>query len=143
MKTLRNIAAALLVVLSASAFASDISPASKARMNVTLNTFIDAVCKGQIKGVTKILDSSVKYTVSNGNKITTMNKTDLLDYFRQIENIEQNCKASYDLLESNETQAIVKLKLKYAEFSKNNVLTMNYTDKGWIITNISVSFDHE
>lgn len=142
MKTLKTLSAALLIVLSTSAFATaDVSPASKAKMNYTLSTYIDAICKGKIKGIAQIFDPSMKYSISNGTKISTMSKSELVEHFKSFENIEQNCESKYEVVEATENHAIVKLSMQYDSFVKNNLITLNMTDKGWKITNISVDFN--
>ena len=141
MKTLKTLTAALLIIFSSAAFAADDAESNKSKMTYALNSYIEAVSKGNIKGIAAILDADVKYTIAKSNGVISFNKSQLLEYFKGMENIEQNCATSYSVLELGRDQTLIKVSMKYDGFTKLNFVTLNNTDKGWKITNISVTFE--
>lgn len=141
MKNAKNLFAGLLLILSVSAFAKDDSPSVMGKIGTTLTAYINALNHGNIKGLNNYLDASVKCSISAHQRLISMNKSELMEYFQKAENIDQNCKTTYEILESSATQALVKVSQKYEIFTKKNILTLNNTEKGWKITNISTTFE--
>jgi len=141
MKTLKSLAAALLIFLSVSAFANDDSKNQKLQMDYALKTYIDAISNGNIKGLPEVLDSDVKFTITRGEQIVSYSKSEMLSSLKTTQNIQQNCVTDYTIIDQNPAQAVVKVTMKYAEFSKVNFVTMTNTTRGWKITNVSSSFN--
>lgn len=141
MKTLKTLTAALLIVLSANAFARDDSKSAKMRMDYAINTYVEAVSNGHMKDLPAILDENVKYTVSKGTDIHSYSKAEMLEFFKNNENIVQNCKTDYTILEGGANQSIIKVSMKYDSFTKINLITLTNSNRGWKITNVSVAFN--
>ena len=140
MKTLQTLTTALLIAFSSFAFA-DGPDASKLKMDYALNAYINALSSGSIKGLAEVLDKDVKYTISRGEGIVTLNRSQILELFKSYENIEQNCTTTQSIIEAGDNQTIVKINMKYEAFSKVNFVTLNNTPKGWKITNISTTYN--
>lgn len=140
MKTLKNFAAALLVILSVSAFAEEKPSNEKLEMNYALKTYIDAVAYGKVQALKDVLNDDVKFSFAQGKRILSFGKTEMLDFMKTTENVEQNCDLSFSTVEENSTQAIVKVSMKYKEFTRDSYINLLRTDKGWKITNVSSSF---
>ncbi|WP_242689227.1 nuclear transport factor 2 family protein [Pedobacter sp. SYSU D00535] len=140
MKTLKTFAAALLMALSFSVFASDEPNNQKLSMDYAVKAYIDAVSHGKIKGLSEVLDNDVKFTVTRGENIINYSKSEMLNSMKGSQNLEQNCQTDYSVMELNGTQAVVKVTMKYEAFSKVNIVTLANTTKGWKITNVSSSF---
>lgn len=139
MKTLKTLAAALLVTLSVSAFAVDGSKSEKLEMNYALNTYIDAVTRGKIAPLDEVLDKDVKFTTTRGAKIFNHSKTAMLNSLKESENVVYNCVTEFNIVESTPTMSLVKVIMKYDGFSKINYVSLANTSKGWKITNVSIS----
>ena len=60
----------------------------------------------------------------------------MLDYFKSNKDIEQTCTTSTSIVESNANVTIVKVAMKYADFVRNNYVTIANTGNGWKITNV-------
>lgn len=143
MKTLKILSATLLFLVSMSArsFASDEpNTISKLSMDYALKTYIDAVSLGKIKGFSDVLDNDVKFTVTRGDKIINYSKFDMVNSLKNTTNVKQNCSTTYNVVEQNNSQAVVKVTMKYDGFSKINYVTLANTTRGWKITNVSSSF---
>lgn len=140
MKTLKTLAAVLLIAISSTAFANDETSNYKLKMDYTLQTYVDAVWHGELTGLNEILDKDVKFTFTRNEKIFNYGKNDLLKFFKSIENIEQNCVTETSIIEADSTQTIVKVEMKYKNFTRVNYLSLANTAKGWKVTNITSTF---
>ena len=140
MKTLKTLTAALLITLSFSAFAADGSKAEKLEMNYALKTYIEAVTQGKIGSLIDVLDQEIRFTTTRGKKIINHNKSQMLNGLKFSENVKQNCVTEFRIVESTPNLSVVKVTLKYANFSKIEYLSLANTTKGWKITSVSTSF---
>ncbi len=129
------------MALSCSAFAGDNSTNEKLEMNDVLKAYVDKVAHGKIKGLAEVIDQDVKFTTTTETEIIHYSKTQIRSSLKQNENVEQNCVTEYSLTESNPTLTVVKVVMKYENFSKVTYLSMANTKKGWKITNVSSSFN--
>lgn len=140
MKTLKSFTAALLIVLSASAFAKDDTKAEKLNISYTLKTYIDAVAHGKVEGLVDVMDKDVKFTTTRGQQIINHNKNQMLESMKGLQNVEQNCSTEFSIVESTPTQSVVKVTMKYEHFSKISYLNIANTKDGWKIVSVSTSF---
>lgn len=140
MKTLKTITAALLIVLSTSAFAKDDTKIEKLSINYALKAYVDAVAHGKIDGLNDVMDKDVKFTTTRGQQIINHDKDQVLKSLKHLQNVEQNCSTEFSIVESTPTQSIVKVTMKYDGFSKINYLSMSNTGKGWKIVSVATSF---
>ena len=140
MKTLKSITAAFLIVLSTSAFAKDDTKLEKLNINYALKTYVNAVTHGKIEGLADVMDKEVKFTTTRGQQIINHDKNEMLESLKNTQNVEQNCLTSFSIVESTPTQSVVKVTMKYDDFSKISYLTMANTGKGWKIVSVSSSF---
>ena len=140
MKTLRSLSTLVLMVFTLSAFASDEAATEKLSMNYAVKTYLDAVSLGKLKGLAQVLDPEIKFTSTRGQQIIRHSKSDILSIFRNNENIRQNCVTDYTVMDVNTRQAVVKVTMKYENFSKIEILNMVNTARGWKITDVSTTF---
>lgn len=140
MKTLNTLTAAILFFLSVSAFASNDAKDAKLTMDYTIQTFIDAMAHGKTKSLPKVLDGDIKLTTAIKDKIINYNRSEILQSLKNIENIEQNCNASYSIIDQDSSMAAVKVTLKFPGFTKTSFLNMANTTSGWKITSISETY---
>jgi hypothetical protein len=140
MKTLQTLTAAVLIILSTSAFAIDETATEKLSINYALQTYLDALSYGKIKGLSEIMDKDAKLTMNDGKKIITFNKAEILKTLKYAENTSQNCDTQFEVIEQSASQTIVKVTLKYPDFYRVNFISLSSTSTGWKITNISSVF---
>lgn len=142
MKALKIIILTFCITFSFSAFSKDDeAKTQKATMNYAVQTYIDAITQGKIKGLTEVLDNDVKFTLNQGEKIVSFNRNEMMNVLKGSENIQQNCKTDYSIVEQNDTQSIVKVTMTYDVFTRINYVTVAHTNKGWKITNVSSVFN--
>ncbi len=142
MKTLKTIIAALLITATSIGFASaENSPSSKTRLNYAVSNLSSAFSHGKISNITSILDPSAKYTICSTAGLKVLSKSQLIEHLNVFKDIKQNCEMSSQIIDAGSNQAVVKLDMKYSDFTKSNLITLNLTGQGWKITNISTSFN--
>lgn len=141
MKTLQTLTAAFLITFSMSAFAAGEPNKKRFIMSYAVETYIDAMTNGDIKELPALLDSDVKFSSTRANKVVTYSKSAIVRSLKDIENVKQNCVSSYKVLEQNQAQALIKVSMKYKDFTKVNYVTMENTTDGWKITNVSSSYN--
>ena len=140
MKTLKTLTAAVLLMVSISSFAAGEPGNEKMNMNYALNTYIQAIANGKVNGFSEVLDRDVKFTVTGGKKVINYNKSEMVTFAKRNENMQQNCTTEYKIVELNDAQALVKVTMKYPDFTKVNLVSMANTSEGWKITNVTSSF---
>lgn len=140
MKTLKTITAALLIAFSFSSFAADGTAKEKLEMNYALKTYIAAVTEGKITPLPEVLDKEVKFSSAKGEMIIIHSKTEMLNALKVSENVKQNCSTSYVVVDATPLFSIVKVIMKYDNFSRVSYLNLSNTGKGWKITSVSTSF---
>ncbi|WP_374164417.1 nuclear transport factor 2 family protein [Arcticibacter sp. MXS-1] len=142
MKALKTIITAFCIALSFTVFSKDDGAKDqKLSMSYAVQTYIDAMTLGKIKDFGEVLDNDVKFTMTQGQKIVNFNRAQMLSALKGSENMEQNCKTSYSVVEQNDAQSIVKVTMTYDVFTRTNYVTISHTDKGWKITNVSSVFN--
>ncbi|MGV3706541.1 MAG: nuclear transport factor 2 family protein [Arcticibacter sp.] len=140
MKTIKLLTTAFLFIISLSSFGKDENNTEKLKMDYAVKTYIEAVTHGKVKGLSDVLESDAKFTLTQGEKIIRFSRYETLSSLKNNEGIHQNCSSDYKIMEIDAAQAIVKVTLKYDTFSKVNFLSLANTKKGWKITNVSTSF---
>lgn len=141
MKTLQTLTVAFLITLSMSAFAAGEPNNKRFIMSYAVETYIDAMTNGDIKELPALLDADVKFSSTLSDKVVTFSKSAIVRSLKDIENVKQNCVSSYKILEQNQVQALIKVSMKYKDFTKVNYVTMENTTDGWKITNVSTSYN--
>ena len=140
MKTLKTLLAAVLMVVSFNALADEESKKEKLGVDYALKTYIDAISDGKVKGLSEVVDRDAKFTLTRRDQVLSFTKSEILTSLKKNEEVQQNCETTYQLLDLAGNQAVYKVIMKYADFSKINMVTINNTGRGWKITNVSSSF---
>ncbi|RFZ90154.1 hypothetical protein D0C36_23220 [Mucilaginibacter conchicola] len=136
MKTLRNLTAAVALVLTCSfAKANDVPAVNLTRVHA-INTYLDAMTRGKIADLNQVVDASAKFSILRGKSIISFDKKQMTDYLKEQKNVEQTCTTATEVVESNSHIAVVKVDMKYAGFTRSNYVTIANTGDGWKITNV-------
>ena len=112
----------------------------KLTQTYAVNTYVDAMTRGRLGGLSDVLDNSASFSMVRGKQVLSFGKKQMLDYFKTNRNTEQMCTTSTSIVESNANIAIVKVDMKYAEFTRSNYVTIAHTENGWKITNVYSTF---
>jgi hypothetical protein len=140
MKTLRSIMLGLAVLALSATVKANTNDNSKLTQTYAVNTYVDAMTRGRLSGLNDVLDNSALFSMVRGKQVLSFDKKQMLDYFKTNRNTEQLCTTSTSIVESNANIAIVKVDMKYAEFTRSNYVTIANTGNGWKITNVYSTF---
>jgi hypothetical protein len=136
MKTLKSIAFGLLLLTGVGAANAAEKPADRLSKNYAINTYIDAMSRGKLQGFNEVVDQTAKFSMLHGSKMLSASKTDMLNFVKDNQNIEQTCTVSTSEVESNDAVSVVKVDMKYNGFTRSNYVTVANTGEGWKITNV-------
>ena len=109
---------------------------SKLTQTYAVNTYVDAMTRGRLSGLNDVLDNSASFSTVRGKQVLSFDKKQMLDYFKTNRNTEQQCTTSTSVVESTPSIAIVKVDMKYDNFTRSNYVTIANTGNGWKITNV-------
>jgi len=140
MKTLRSIMLGIAMLAFFGAAKANTNDNGKLTQTYAVNTYVDAMTRGRLNGLNDVLDNSVNFSMVRGKQVLSFGKKQMLDYFKSNRNTEQICTTSTSVVESNASIAIVKVDMKYADFTRSNYITIANTGNGWKITNVYSTF---
>ena len=107
---------------------------------MAVNTYINAVIHGRPYGIDDAIDDDVFINVQHGNKVNVAYKPQLLYTLKWTENMEQKCKYTKSIVWEDENLSIQKLSMKYPDFTRTDVITLQRAGSGWKITKVETSF---
>jgi hypothetical protein len=138
MKTLKTIILGLATVVTfGAANAKNILPNNeKISVNYAVSTYVNAMAHGQNMGLDAVIDNNCKFTMLRGKSMLSFNKAQLMESFQSNQNVDQQCKTSVSVNETNADITVVKVNMEYAGFTRINYVTLTNTVDGWKISNI-------
>jgi len=105
-------------------------------VNYAVNTYINALMHGQINDLSAVIYPNAKFTMLRGNKMLSFTKTDIINWVKENENLEQECTTSTSVRESNSDLTVVKIDMRYTTFTRTNYVTLTNAGDGWKIINV-------
>jgi hypothetical protein len=136
MKTLKSIMLGVVMLAFCGAVKAATIDNGKLTQTYAVNTYIDAMTRGKLGGLNDVLDKSAAFSMVRGNQVLSFDKKQMIGYFQSNKNTEQQCTTSTSVVESNPAIAIVKVDMKYDNFTRSNYITIANTGNGWKITNV-------
>ncbi|MDF2431817.1 MAG: hypothetical protein JWP44_1448 [Mucilaginibacter sp.] len=136
MKTLKSIMLGLAMLVFCGAVKANIRHDQKLTKNYAINTFVDAMTRGRLNGLNDVIDKSALFSMVRANKVLSFDKSQMLEYLQSNKNTEQTCVTSTSIVEDNANIEIVKVDMKYDNFTRSNYITIANTGNGWKITNV-------
>jgi hypothetical protein len=111
-----------------------------AAKNHVISVYIDAMTKGNIDEIGAVLDPNVKLILPQGRHLSTYGRSDILSFFRRVQNIRQDCTTSTTVIE-NGAMNVVKVDMKFNSFVRSNFVTLANNGRGWKIINVYTIFN--
>ncbi len=139
MKTLKVFLTALVLFTTFAAAKADnitVLPLN----DYAIYTYVDAMCHGNLKGIEDVLDNNVQFSMVHGNQVITSDKSSIMAFLKENKNIQQQCTVTTSVVESSTDITVVKVNMKYADFTRTNYVTLANTTAGWKITNVHSVF---
>ncbi len=141
MKIIKEVMIGLMLILVVGGANASTSPRridlSKFR---AVNTYINAVVHGKLNNVKEVIDDDAFFNIQHGNKYNTVNKPEVLYALSWTENMEQKCKYSKSIVWEDAGMSILKLNMKYADFTRTDIVTLQRAGAEWKITKVETSF---
>jgi hypothetical protein len=102
-----------------------------------IDTYVDAVTRGKLEGFDEVLDPSAKFTTLKANKhLVSYTKNEMISFLGKIKNVEENCTTSTDVIENTADMIVVKVDMKFENFTRSNYVSIANTGNGWKIINV-------
>jgi hypothetical protein len=130
MKTLKSIFLGLALLVITNVVKAD-EPAAIITRNQAITAYINAMTLGQNSGLSEVIDQSAKFS-----SVMSFDKADLMKFASQNQNVKQACTTTTTEVESNADMSVVKVDMKFDNFTRTNYVTMANTEDGWKITNV-------
>jgi hypothetical protein len=140
MKTLKAMmmGMALLLICSASQAKSLISHNNS--KDQVIDTYLNAVVHGKLAGIDDAIDNEAQFDMKRGNNVNTLTKAQILSALKANENIEQDCQCTKTVVRDDDDMKVMKVDMKYNDFTRTDVITAEHAGSGWKITKVETSF---
>lgn len=99
-------------------------------------TYVNAMTHGKLQGLNEVVDQSAKFSMLRGKDLLSFDKKEMLSFMGKSKNVEQACTTITSVVESTADVAVIKVDMKFENFTRTNYLTVANTGKGWKITNV-------
>jgi hypothetical protein len=136
MKTLKSIVLGLALLAAGSAVNAHPIKTDRLTKTHAIDTFVDAMTRGKLDGLTDVLDKSAGFSMLRGKTVLSFSRKQMLDYLQSNKDTEQACTTSTSIVESDANVAVVKVDMKFDGFVRSNYVTIANTGSGWKITNV-------
>jgi hypothetical protein len=140
MKTLKKMLMGMALLFAfgtaGAATASGLKPTKDAVFNVYLN----AVVHGKLNGIDDAIDDDAEFNFIRGDNVNRISKQQIINSLKSVENIEQNCECTKTVVQDSDDVSMLKVEMKYADFSRIDVITAQRAGNGWKITKVDTSY---
>ena len=140
MKTLKAMimGMALLLICGASQATSLIGNDNS--KDKAIDTYLNAVIHGKLAGIDDAIDNAAHFDMKRGNSVNTLTKSQILSSLKANENIEQECQCTKTVVRDDDDMKVIKVDMKYNDFTRTDVVTTEHAGSGWKITKVETSF---
>ena len=140
MKTLQNIALALLLTLCAYGF-TQASPKKPLKvMDQVITSYINCTTQGNMENINHIFTDNFRHIMNRNGNPFAINKKDMIAFLNVTKNVKQNCKTTYDIIEESKDCVIAKVNMQYADFTKVDLVTLCRGDAGWAVSQVVTTY---
>jgi len=105
-----------------------------------MNTYLNAVVHGKLDGISDAIDDDAQFNMKRGDNMNTLTKSQILNSLKANEDIDQDCKCTKTVLQDDDEMSILRVEMKYADFTRTDVITAQRAGAGWKITKVETSF---
>lgn len=141
MKTLRTLVMGLALLLACGMTqAASVKSHDNATKDEVINTYLNAIVHGKLDGINNVIDDDAEFKMKRGNNVNTLSKPQILDALKANESIEQNCQCTKTVVQDDTEMSVLKVEMKYDDFTRVDVITAQRAGNGWKITKVETSF---
>jgi hypothetical protein len=140
MKTLKTMMMGLALMLACGvANAAPITHHNPGKDEV-VDTYMNAVVHGDMKGVSAAIDDEAQFYTMHSDRVSQMNKGQILDYLKANPAAQQDCNSTSTVLQDTDEMYVKKVDVKYEGVMRTDVITAERAGSGWKITKVETSF---
>jgi hypothetical protein len=141
MKSLIKILFAAIVLITANAFAkAEVDGANKKAAANTLHQYIATTTQGKVENIDELFSNQFRHNINGDGKVFTHTKEQVVEFLKGRKNVQEDCVASYRIIEQNETCAIARVEMKYLKFTRINYVTLSREGSEWKISQVTTTF---
>ena len=129
---------ALLLICGASQAKSLINPDNS--KDKAIDTYLNAVVHGKLAGIDDAIDNEAQFDMKRGNNVNTLTKAQIMSALKANENVEQDCQCTKTVVRDDDDMKVMKVDMKYNDFTRTDVITAEHAGSGWKITKVETSF---
>lgn len=132
---------ALGILLTAGAAYSTTASAHAPTKDDVITTYLNAVIHGKIAGLEDAIDDEAEFNLIRGsNVVHRLNKGEILSSLRSSANVDNDCQCTKTVVQDSDESSTLKVEMKYADFTRVDVITAQHAGHGWKITKVDTSF---
>ncbi|GAC1561640.1 MAG: hypothetical protein NVS3B13_32480 [Mucilaginibacter sp.] len=113
---------------------------SKPTKDEVFNTYLNAVVHGKLTGFEDAVDDDAQFNIIRGDNVNTISKQQVINSLKLSENVDQNCECTKTVVQDTDNMSVLKVEMKYVDFSRVDVITAERAGKGWKITKVDTSY---
>lgn len=140
MKTLRAMMMGLVLLLVCGASKAASLKSHGNSKDEVIDTYLEAVVHGKLNGISDAIDDDAKFNMKRGDRVNTLTKSQVIDALKASQNIDQDCQCTKTMIRDDDDTRILKVDMKYADFTRTDVITAEHAGPGWKITKVETSF---
>jgi hypothetical protein len=140
MKTLKAMMMGMVLLLICGASRATSLTSDDNSKDHAIDTYLNAVVHGKLAGVDEAIDNDAHFDMKRGNNVNTLTKSQIMSALKANENIEQDCQCTKTVVRDDDEMKVIKLDMKYNDFTRTDVITTEHAGSGWKITKVETSF---
>lgn len=105
-----------------------------------IDTYLNAIVHGKLDGVSDAIDDDAQFNMKRGERVNTLTKAQIMDALKTNANVEQDCQCTKSVMQDDDLKKVLKVDMKYADYTRTDVITTEHVGAGWKITKVETSF---
>ncbi|HTD41829.1 MAG TPA: nuclear transport factor 2 family protein [Mucilaginibacter sp.] len=140
MKTLKAMMMGLALLLVCGITQAAPTSHGNSTKDEVINTYLNAVVHGKLGGIDEAIDDDAQFNMKRGDRVNTLSKPQVLDALKSNENVDQDCQYTKIVLQDDDQISVLKVDMKYGDYTRTDVITAQHAGSGWKITKVETSF---
>jgi hypothetical protein len=140
MKTLKAMMMGLALLFVCSISQAAPTGHGSATKDQVIDTYLNAIVHGKLDGINDAIDDDAQFYTKRGDLVNTVSKSQILDAMKVNANVEQQCQCTKLVLQDDDEKKVMKVDMKYADYTRTDVITAEPAGKGWKITKVETSY---
>ena len=113
---------------------------ANATKDQVIDIYLNAIVHGKLDGISDAIDDDAQFSTQRGDLVNTLTKSQILESMQANANIEQQCECTKSVLQDDDEKKVMKVNMKYADYTRTDIVTAEPEGKGWKITKVETSF---